>query len=107
MKPPGENNMHRQIVLALAASASALALAAPAGAQTAATQTGAASATPVGELVVTAEKRDEKLLDVPMSVTALPADTLDKLQDRSFADYAALVPGLALKIGRASCRERV
>ena len=29
-----------------------------------------------------------------MSVTALPGDTLDKLQDRGFADYAALVPGL-------------
>jgi len=85
--------MHRHFVLALAASASALALAAPG---LAAAQSDAASATPIQELVVTAEKRDEKLINVPMSVTALPGEALDKLQARSFADYAALVPGLAL-----------
>ena len=47
-------------------------------------------------IVVTAEKREEKLQNVPMSVTALPGAALDKLQDRDFADYAALVPGLSL-----------
>ena len=85
--------MHRHFVLALAASASALTLTAPG---LAAAQADTSSATPIQELVVTAEKRDEKLINVPMSVTALPGDILDKLQDRSFADYAALVPGLAL-----------
>jgi iron complex outermembrane receptor protein len=48
-------------------------------------------------IVVTAEKREEKLMDVPMSVTALGGGTLDKLQDRDFGDYAALVPGLSLE----------
>jgi len=47
-------------------------------------------------IVVTAEKREERLADVPMSVTALGGNQLDALQDRSFADYAALVPGLSL-----------
>ncbi len=47
-------------------------------------------------IVVTAEKREETLMNVPMSVTALGGNQLDTLQDRSFADYAALVPGLSL-----------
>jgi iron complex outermembrane recepter protein len=47
-------------------------------------------------IIVTAEKREEPLKDVPMSVTALSGDSLDALQARSFADYAALVPGLSI-----------
>ena len=47
-------------------------------------------------IVVTAEKREEKLQDVPMSVSAITGSTLDNLQARDFADYAALVPGLSL-----------
>ncbi|HEY2678173.1 MAG TPA: TonB-dependent receptor [Steroidobacteraceae bacterium] len=48
-------------------------------------------------IVVTAEKRAEPLKDVPMSITALSAATLDNLQARDFQDYAALVPGLSLQ----------
>ena len=48
-------------------------------------------------VIVTAEKRPEALQDVPMSVTALSGGELDRLQARSFADYAALVPGLSLE----------
>jgi outer membrane receptor protein involved in Fe transport len=48
-------------------------------------------------IIVTAEKREESLKDVPMSVTALGGALLDKLQDRSFSDYAAMVPGLSLE----------
>jgi iron complex outermembrane recepter protein len=47
-------------------------------------------------IIVTAEKRAEPLKEVPMSVTALSGDTLDVLQARTFADYAAMVPGLSL-----------
>jgi iron complex outermembrane receptor protein len=47
-------------------------------------------------IVVTAEKREEALQNVPMSVTALSGVSLDKLQDRDFSDYAAMVPGLSL-----------
>ena len=49
------------------------------------------------EVIVTAERRAEPLKEVPMSATALAGATLDKLQDTSFADYASLVPGLALQ----------
>lgn len=47
-------------------------------------------------IVVTAEKREEVLQNVPMSVTALGGESLDKLQDRDFSEYAAMVPGLSL-----------
>ena len=47
-------------------------------------------------IAVTAEKREERLQDVPMSVTALSGKFLDKLQGRSFANFAAMVPGLSL-----------
>jgi len=47
-------------------------------------------------IVVTAEKREEKLKDVHMSITALGGNSLDKLQYRDFSDYAAMVPGLSL-----------
>jgi outer membrane receptor protein involved in Fe transport len=47
-------------------------------------------------IVVTAEKKEEKLKDVPMSITALGGGALDKLQYRDFSDYAAMVPGLSL-----------
>jgi outer membrane receptor protein involved in Fe transport len=47
-------------------------------------------------IVVTAEKREEKLADVPMSVTALQGSALNNLQLRDFSDIAALVPGLSI-----------
>jgi len=47
-------------------------------------------------IIVTADKREEPVSLVPMSVTAISGGTLDDLQARDFADYAALVPGLSL-----------
>jgi outer membrane receptor protein involved in Fe transport len=47
-------------------------------------------------VIVTAQKRSEALIDVPMSVTALNGTDLDNLQAHDFADYAAQVPGLSL-----------
>ena len=60
----------------------------------------AADATQPGaldEIVVTASKRDEKLHDVAMSVTALGADELTLRQETGFLDWAAQVPGLSLQ----------
>jgi len=47
-------------------------------------------------IIVTAQKRSEALIDVPMSVTALNGTELQNLQDHDFADYAPMVPGLSL-----------
>jgi iron complex outermembrane recepter protein len=52
-------------------------------------------------VTVTAQKREESLQNVPMAVTALAGSTLENLQARDFADYAAMVPGLSLASGQA------
>ncbi len=49
------------------------------------------------EIIVTASKRDEKLHDVAMSVTALGGDQLALRQLTGFQDWAAQVPGLSLQ----------
>src|SRR5258708_25968571 len=51
------------------------------------------------EIVVTASKRDEKLHDVAMSVTALGGNELALRQETGFQDWAAQVPGLSLQTG--------
>ena len=49
------------------------------------------------QITVTAQKREEKLQDVPMAVTALTGNFLDKRNANNFQDYAAMVPGLSLE----------
>ena len=46
------------------------------------------------EIVVTASKREERLVDVPESVSVLSAKTIENLNVQSFQDYASLVPNL-------------
>jgi iron complex outermembrane receptor protein len=55
----------------------------------------ASSEVELTEVIVTARKRDEKLLDVPVPVTALSADTLETTQSVRIEDYLNLVPGAA------------
>src|SRR5579863_8690047 len=54
------------------------------------------SAGTLQEIVVTAQKREEKLHDVPMGVTAITSEDLQKQQLVSLDDLAARVPGLSL-----------
>ena len=54
------------------------------------------------EIIVTASKRDEKLHDVAMSVTALGADELTLRQATGFLDWAAQVPGLSMQTSDAA-----
>src|SRR5579871_537028 len=62
-------------------------------------QPGAAgsSATTLQEVVVTAQKRQEKLHDVPMGVTAVTGDAMDKLRLSDFQDLQAMVPALSVE----------
>jgi outer membrane receptor protein involved in Fe transport len=83
--------------LHLLTGAACAALAIPAASYAA--DAAAATNATVQELVVTANKREEKIQDVPMAVTALGGAALDKLVVRSFGDYAALVPGLTVTSG--------
>ncbi|MGH7011995.1 MAG: TonB-dependent receptor plug domain-containing protein, partial [Caulobacteraceae bacterium] len=85
--------MRKHLLAALAASVSGLALGAPV-AQAATNQMQTTST--VQEIVVTAEKRNEALSQVPMGVSALPGVQLEKLHQVGFIDYASSVPGLSL-----------
>lgn len=79
----------------LIATASAVALLSAAGGAHA--QAGNASdpdAVDIGEIVVTAQKRSERLIDVPASVTALSPEVLLSGGALRFEDYQAFVPGL-------------
>lgn len=53
-----------------------------------------------GEIVVTAQKRNQLLIDVPQSITVVSGATLEKQHANSFQDYLKLVPGLQLNQGR-------
>jgi iron complex outermembrane receptor protein len=59
-------------------------------------QTAASGPTELGEIVVTARRRSESLQEVPQTVNAVTADTLQKLNIRQFADIQTVVPGLTL-----------
>jgi iron complex outermembrane recepter protein len=54
------------------------------------------SGTGLEEIVVTAQKRVERLLDVPSSIIAVTATTLQEQHAVGLDDYVALVPGLSL-----------
>jgi len=60
-----------------------------------ASATGAAAST-LQEVVVTAQKREEKLHDVPMGITAVTTEELQKQQLVSLEDLQSKVPGLSL-----------
>jgi iron complex outermembrane receptor protein len=55
-----------------------------------------ASAGTLQEVIVTAQKREEKLHDVPMGVTAITTEELQKQQLVSLDDLQSKVPGLSL-----------
>lgn len=56
-----------------------------------------ASARSVEEVVVTARRREERLADVPVSVTALSAEALDEQRILTEADLQAATPGLSVR----------
>ncbi len=49
------------------------------------------------EIVVTASKREEKLHDVAMGITALSGEDLARRQELGYTDFAAEVPGLSFE----------
>ncbi|MCP3730591.1 TonB-dependent receptor [Sphingomonas sp. MG17] len=50
----------------------------------------------LGEIVVTAQKREENIRDVPISITALSADDIANSGVRNITDLTAVVPGLKM-----------
>lgn len=82
----------RIFLLAGVSVLAAVSAAAPAMADDAAPAAAAADTAP--EIVVTARKRAESLLDVPVAVTAVSGDTLARRNINSVREAAVLTPGL-------------
>ena len=89
--------MRRKNALALV-GVSMLAMSAPALGQEleTATTTDPFEATAVNEIIVQARRRDESLQDVPLVVNAVTAESISKLNIRSFTEISSVVPGLQL-----------
>ncbi|MCY3640974.1 MAG: TonB-dependent receptor [Gammaproteobacteria bacterium] len=56
----------------------------------------------IEEIVVTARKRDENLMDTPLSVSALSASDLSRFQVDDLGDLQNIVPNLSLNMGDAA-----
>jgi iron complex outermembrane recepter protein len=85
--------MNRVKIISLLASASLLSMASPALAQ-AETDNGASTE---GEIIVTAQRRDESLSKTPVAVAVLSADTLANAQVVSEQDLRTATPGLTVR----------
>ena len=53
-------------------------------------------ATNLDEVIVTAQKVEQSVIDVPLSISVLGSDDLEKTQSLNMQDYVKLVPGLQL-----------
>jgi outer membrane receptor protein involved in Fe transport len=60
---------------------------------------GASSDETLTTIVVTAERREESIQSVPLSVTAISGDMLGKFDEINFDDYAHMVPNLSFGTG--------
>jgi len=54
-----------------------------------------------GEIIVTARRQNERLIEVPASVAVLSAETLEKTGARTADDFVALTPGVTIVTGTA------
>lgn len=57
-------------------------------------QTGQDADADSGEIIVTAQRRAERLIDVPISISALSGNALEQAGIRSTEDLTAVIPGL-------------
>lgn len=84
------------VAVRLMLGASLLAVASPAFAQEAAEEGG------LGEIVVTAQKREQNLQDVPIAISALGAEKLERLNVRDTRDLSGLAPNVTIVQGTTS-----
>lgn len=78
------------------AAGAVLAPASQAAAQAAPAAPAAAPVAELGEVIVTARKRQESILNVPVIETAVTAQKLQRYQTKDLKDIATLVPGVKL-----------
>lgn len=82
-------------------SSLATALAIPATAHAQVTET-ASGDTDDGTIVVTARRREERLVDVPLSITAISGDTLTATGVQDITEIGQEVPNLTLEVSRGT-----
>lgn len=91
----------RTLYAALAASTALLAMASPVRAQdSGAAPQSAGQQAPTDEIVVTAQRREQRLIEVPQSISVVSGANLERQQADSFAEYLKLIPGLQLDQSR-------
>jgi len=86
----------RKLALLGQAAVVSLGLAVPGHAQSPEDAQGSSARSDEGDIIVTARKRQESILKVPVVVTAVSQEKLERLQTTEIADIPRLVPGLVL-----------
>jgi outer membrane receptor protein involved in Fe transport len=56
----------------------------------------------LGQIIVTAQKREENLQNVPLSIQAIGSEKIEELHLTDFADYATFLPSLSYQSGGQS-----
>ena len=87
------------------AEATPTAAASEAPSQTPATQ--APTSTEIGDIVVTAQRRSERLQDVPIAVSAVTGETLENRRVLDVVDLSNLTPSLQIKSGDNGANPRI
>ena len=85
-----------RVAVRLMLGASLLAVASPAFAQEAAEEGG------LDEIVVTAQKREQNLQDVPIAISAIGSEKLERLNVRDTRDLSGLAPNVTIVQGTTS-----
>jgi iron complex outermembrane receptor protein len=88
--------MHARFNAILALSASSIALATPAVAQSEPAAPSADSETVIGEIIVTAQRRSQSILDVPLTMSAFSGDDLKARNVVDLRDVADKVSGVQI-----------
>lgn len=96
------NRALKLMCLTGAASAAIALSAAPVAAQDATIEDTAETAEDDGFIVVTARRRAERLVDVPLSVTAISGEDLSKTGTLELTEVAQEVPNLTLEVSRGT-----
>lgn len=108
-----ERRLVAKSLLCFSISGFALACAAPAAAQASApepdgvTAAGEAQALETGDIIVTAQKRSERLQDVPIAVTAITDKTIENRRILDVVDLSNVTPGLQIKSGDNGASPRI
>jgi iron complex outermembrane receptor protein len=88
--------------LLLASAAGLATFAAPLAAQDSAADVAASTAEDEGTIIVTARRREERLIDVPLSVTALTGEALAQQGIQDLTQIAQQVPNVTLEVSRGT-----